>query len=274
MNKPAFNLLRLGLSGLLLLPCLTWAEGVPPPTEVCLKIIKEVSPNGVEPWFDANTEAEAVSINDNSKYRITAENCGDDKLLNLYINDPLLGVDSYLNYLKPGTQWVAEYSAAGVCDNHYGAVKNTVTVSGTAQSTGAQLEASDVAWVQCAATPTLQGCTPGYWKQTQHFDSWPASYRPTDQFSAVFGTVITVRQGGSGIIVDPNLLQALNANGGQINALARHAVAALLNAASNGVAFNLSTGEVIDLFNTGYLDDMNASKNLLAQYNEQGCPLN
>src|SRR6476620_1824848 len=34
--------------------------------------------------------------------------------------------------------------------------------------------------------PGTQGCTPGYWKQTQHFDSWKV-YQPTDSFNAVFG---------------------------------------------------------------------------------------
>jgi hypothetical protein len=29
-------------------------------------------------------------------------------------------------------------------------------------------------------------CTPGFWKQSQHFDSWTAPYDPTDLFSAYF----------------------------------------------------------------------------------------
>ena len=54
----------------------------------------------------------------------------------------------------------------------------------------------------------------------------------------------------------------------------RHAVAALLNAASPGVNYFYSEAEVIalvqDAFNTG---DYETSKNLLEAQNEPGCPL-
>ena len=31
-----------------------------------------------------------------------------------------------------------------------------------------------------------EGCTPGYWKQSQHFDSYPAGYSPDDLFDDYF----------------------------------------------------------------------------------------
>ena len=33
------------------------------------------------------------------------------------------------------------------------------------------------------AAGAARGCTPGYWKQSQHFDSWPAGYSPTCCFA-------------------------------------------------------------------------------------------
>ena len=33
--------------------------------------------------------------------------------------------------------------------------------------------------------PSTEGCTPGYWKQPQHFDSW-VTYSPSTLFSSVF----------------------------------------------------------------------------------------
>jgi hypothetical protein len=43
---------------------------------------------------------------------------------------------------------------------------------------------------------------------------------------------VTLRSGGQGTIDNPTLLDALNATGGGVNALARRAVAALLNAST------------------------------------------
>jgi hypothetical protein len=120
-----------------------------------------------------------------------------------------------------------------------------------------------------------EGCTPGFWKQTQHFDSW-VGFEPGDFFEAVFGVEdVTVRAGGQDTIDNPTLLQALNATGGGVNALARHAVAALLNASNPDVDFEFTTAEVIALvqeaFETG---DFERIKDILAAENERGCPLN
>src|SRR5690606_20729171 len=77
-----------------------------------------------------------------------------------------------------------------------------------------------------------EGCTPGYWKQSQHFDSW-VGYLPTQTFSSVFGW------NGFG---NMTLLGVLGQGGGGTKALGRHAVAALLNSASNsGVSYDLTT---------------------------------
>ena len=122
-----------------------------------------------------------------------------------------------------------------------------------------------------------EGCTPGYWKQKHHFDSW-VNYEPGDLFSDVFGATIKIRYGKKRKkITNPTLLQALQAKGGGINALARHTVAALLNAASPAVSYDLYVDEVIDEFNAVYPgtnQDYNMLKNLFESLNQQGCPLN
>jgi hypothetical protein len=69
-----------------------------------------------------------------------------------------------------------------------------------------------------------QGCTAAFWRQ-QHLDSWPA-YSPSDHFETVFGV--------DAFIGDPTLAEALRMGGGSARALARQAVAALLNASSRG----------------------------------------
>ena len=112
-----------------------------------------------------------------------------------------------------------------------------------------------------------QGCTPGYWKQDQHFDSYPAPYTSATLFNAVFDDVPEF----AGL----TLPEVAALGGGGIYALGRHTVAALLNAASSDVDYDLTTAQVISAFNAVYPGgDYEALKNRFAGFNEQGCPLN
>lgn len=71
------------------------------------------------------------------------------------------------------------------------------------------------------------------------------------------------------------MLEALKQGGGGINALGRHAVAALLNAASPDVSYDRTTMQVKMIFNNALADgNVEEVKNILEGFNEQGCPLN
>jgi len=113
-----------------------------------------------------------------------------------------------------------------------------------------------------------EGCTPGYWKQKQHFDSWPSGLLPETLFSDVFEDAFP------GL----SLLDALQLKGGGLNALGRHTVAALLNAESDDVDyFGLTGSDVVALFNATYpgsKTDYTSLKSFFAGMNEEGCPLN
>lgn len=110
-----------------------------------------------------------------------------------------------------------------------------------------------------------EGCTPGYWKQEQHFDSWTSPYAPSTLFSDVFEDAFP----------GMTLLQVVSQGGGGLNALGRHTVAALLNSASAGVDYDVSTQGVIDAFNAVFPGgDYEGQKNIFAGFNELGCPLN
>jgi hypothetical protein len=108
-----------------------------------------------------------------------------------------------------------------------------------------------------------EGCTPGFWRQSQHFQYW-TGYSPGDSYDSVFGVSAT----GS-----PTLLEAVWMGGGGENALLRHSVAALLNASSPDVNYAYTEAEVIaivqDAYATGNFD---AAASLLAAANEAGCP--
>ena len=112
--------------------------------------------------------------------------------------------------------------------------------------------------------PPGEGCTPGFWKNS--VGSWPAGYLPGADFDATFSVNL----------FSPNisLMTALNLGGGGREALARHAVAALLNSASSGVDYELSPAQLIAIVQAAAAGgDFESAKNRLAALNEIGCGL-
>jgi hypothetical protein len=114
-----------------------------------------------------------------------------------------------------------------------------------------------------------EGCTPGYWKQPQHLDSWLATgYATTDLFNDVFNVTT---------FPSKTLLEVLSQGGGGVRALGRHAVAALLNASSPEVDYELTEVEVLLSVNEELTNGTEASiellKNDLDLFNNEGCPL-
>ncbi|MDF1522392.1 MAG: hypothetical protein P1P87_06170 [Trueperaceae bacterium] len=135
----------------------------------------------------------------------------------------------------------------------------------------------------------VQGCTPGYWRNHStaangnQADAWiPTGFTGDQRFGdpLVFDHLITISSGGKGQPVqidDPTLLEAVVAAGGGTSALARHAVAALLNAAHPDVNAYYTVEEVVQMVQDA-LDgvgplDIEDTKDLFAQANELGCPL-
>jgi hypothetical protein len=109
------------------------------------------------------------------------------------------------------------------------------------------------------------GSTPGYWKQAHHFDSW-VGFMPSDDFETVFGVDASFTL---------TLRQALKQGGGGEKALGRHAVAALLSAASGDVDYFDDVAGVIQRVQDAYASgDFKTLKNLLDEQNNLGCPLN
>lgn len=107
-----------------------------------------------------------------------------------------------------------------------------------------------------------QYCSPGYWKQDQHFDSW-AGYTPNQKFQSVFENAF------------PNLtlLQVLSQGGGGLNALGRATVSALLN--STSVNSPYTAAQVILMFNAVYPGTSSQYDALAASLTlTENCPLN
>ena len=136
--------------------------------------------------------------------------------------------------------------------------------------------------------PCLAGCTPGFWKNNwdkKGGNAW-VGYAGTQLFDTVFGVDVTLRGKGKTTYPNATLVQALDANGGEINALARHATATLLNMSSdcgddwwfpyeNTAALIADVKAAVDAAIAGdggaAIQDLHVK---LAEYNELGCPIN
>jgi hypothetical protein len=141
------------------------------------------------------------------------------------------------------------------------------------------LESSIVtaSFVNSPLPPGNQGCTPGYYKQTQHFAAW-GSFTQTQKVSTVFTGAISS-------LASETLLDALQGGGGSGLAgaetiLLRAGVAALLNASNSAVKYSLTPGQVTSAVDTalasGDRDTILLQGSRLDGFNngQGGCPLN
>jgi hypothetical protein len=74
---------------LCVLPMKGWAE-------TCINLLKEVSVDDGQTWLDANDAdcSDGPSTPDPAEYRLIIENCGDEVLVNVVIDDDVLGIDN------------------------------------------------------------------------------------------------------------------------------------------------------------------------------------
>ena len=104
-----------------------------------------------------------------------------------------------------------------------------------------------------------EGCSPGFWKtdaSKRDEATWAETiYNPDNLWEDFFDPVeLRVKSGNAD---SPTLEEALNAKGGKINALAREAVAALLNASHPDIDYEKNFGEIVALVNAAISDGSN-----------------
>jgi hypothetical protein len=145
------------------------------------------------------------------------------------------------------------------------------TTSTTSTTTSTSTSTSTTTTTTTTTTVANEGCTPGYWKVDQHFDSWPV---PLSTTLSGAGFVGTGNQSAT-------LLAALSFQGGPTvqdakNILMRAAAAAYLN--SFAVNYPLSTAALVAEVNaalaTGDRTTILNEASKLDGYNNLGCPLN
>lgn len=111
---------------------------------------------------------------------------------------------------------------------------------------------------------SVEGCSPGYWRQSQHFGNYAAPYTPDTLFSDVFEDAFPGK----------TLVEVVSQESGGLNALGRQTVAAFLNAASPSVGYPYTAAEVIAKFNAVYPGgEYNSLKDDFELFNTIYCPL-
>lgn len=131
--------------------------------------------------------------------------------------------------------------------------------------------------------PVGKGCTPGYWKQSQHFDSWvPTGLKTTDLVSKLFSNAYLYTLNGKQMS-KYTLVQALSFQGGSgtvgaAQILLRAAVAAELNAKYQSIGYPMSAGAIITAVQNALASGNRGTMILLASQlddlNNLGCVLN
>ncbi len=214
----------------------------------------------------------------------TVRNCGNEALNNVTVVDDNgtpgnTGDDKTV--LGPTTLALGESKpfSGSYTPANSGQSTDTVTATGTSAVTTTSV--SDKASATCQVPPPGggdEGCTPGYWKQSQHFDSW-VGHTTTDTAGSLFSSL----QAACPALASKTLLQSLQGGGGpafcdKVQILIRAAVAAVLNADNPNVAYPRTVTEIKNAVNTAINSASSSTVTTRASSidkdNNLGCPLN
>lgn len=228
-------------------------------------------------------------------YTICIENTGDWPLDNVDVHDPLLcpvygcPLPGFPSVLFPGEVGCVsfEYTIPQDASVPYcgeGVFENWAEVTANPVDFLDVIDANDCATI-CCPSPPPSGCTLGFWKKNADnhgASAWCDRFSPSDTISDHFflNEPLEIRGKGKSTITDPTLLQALEANGGGVNAMIRQGVAAMLNACSDCVNYEISDPLQVIMMIEETLngepgaDTVDELHSMFAEWNEAGCPLN
>jgi len=215
-----------------------------------------------------------VPVGDPVTFTFDITNTGNVDLVDVVVTDDVYGTIGTIPLLPVGATESVSY---GPIPAEEGQHTNVATAEGT-PPVGPPVSDSDPGNYYGELPPGEEGLTPGYWKNNA--DKWDANawvdYVPDDLFDDVFGVDITLRGKGKTTYEDPTLLEALGANGGGMNALARHATAAILNASHPDIAYPMSVAQIITAVQDAIAAGEDAIEDLatmLDMYNNYGANL-
>ena len=139
-------------------------------------------------------------------------------------------------------------------------------------TTDTSTNSTTVSTTTTTTTPNgAEGCTPGFWKNNadkKDASQWTAPYDPDNLVSSVFDQA-------PADIGSLTLLEGLQLGGGGLNALTRHAIAAVLNAAHPEIDYPFTVVDIVISVNAAYngLTDVEVLKDLLDVSNNLGCDI-
>ena len=187
-------------------------------------------------------------------------------VLSCAFGDMPAGTDATVHISSPTTT----ASCATYTNTASASASNHATVTSTATTI-----------VRCQPPGEFAGCTPGFWKQKQHFQFWTAPYTTSTTIQSVFSSAAGyVTDKGGKDIGSSTLLQGLgfqggNSIGGAAEILLRAAIAGLLNAASSDVNYYQSVANHIAAVNaalaSGNRDTMLGLAGTIDFENNRGC---
>jgi uncharacterized repeat protein (TIGR01451 family) len=224
--------------------------------EPCIEVTKTVEP-------------EVAKVGDEVIYEICIiNNCEDTPLVVDTFDDTLLGSQILPSLILEPKDVFCETFPYTIKPDDPDPLVNEVTVKGVGPCCDFEVTAkAEVKLVVFGG----EGCTPGYWKNSP--GCWEF-YVPYIWFMDVFDMDITIGSGKK-IVYHPTLMEALNGNGGGVTALARHAVAAMLNAYDPDIDYQMSEAEIIAAVQQAlYLGEpyITELKDVLDYFNNAGCP--
>jgi len=122
-------------------------------------------------------------------------------------------------------------------------------------------------------TPVPEGCTPGFWKQEQHFGAWAIARTTT--LESIFDVPNSLN------LDNQTFLEALQGGGGPgvqggATVLLRAATAAYLNSLNPDISYPLTSAQIVAQVNTALATNNREAMLTLAatldRYNNLGCP--
>jgi len=190
------------------------------------------------------------------QFEIAVNNTGTEDLGGVIVIDPMVpDCEKDIGVLTAGDSVIYTCTMPGVLDSF------TNVVTATGESLGLEVMDEDPSTVLVEMLGN-EGCSPGFWKQPQHLDSWEG-HAPVDIYADVFGAGFEM-----------TLWQVLGRGGGGVEALGRQSVAALLNAVSPEVNYRFTEEQVIAIVQDALVSgELDAAKDQLELENERGCPI-
>jgi hypothetical protein len=221
-------------------------------------------------------------------YTIYIANTGYLPLENVVVTNTLFGVDPLPGFppvLTPGEFAIEVFSYVVQPDDPCCPQVSTAHVDSDPEGPSENPVNDEVSVEICPEPCGGEGCPPGFWKNNgdKHGASaWCDLFSPSMRISDLLflNEPLVIRGKGRSTITDPTLLQALGANGGGVNAMIRHGVAAMLNAGSDCVNYTINDPIQVIFMIEDTLNGVPGAYTVgelhytFASYNEAGCPVN